>query len=131
MSCGDGAGSCGWPFFIPTPPKEQLKPPLAPPSEECYVPFDHWAYDAVQQLMDMGIVIGYPDGYFRGDRALSRYEFAMALTRLLDAVDQFQGPPGPRGEKGLPGAEGPPGPRGEPGQPDPPGHLALGGMLRT
>ncbi len=112
----------GGPFVIPTPPKGELKPPPAPsPPKECHVPFDHWAYDAVQQLMDMGIIIGYPDGCFRGDRALTRYEFAMALTRLLDAADQFQGPPGPRGEKGLVGAEGPRGPQGDQGRAGPQG----------
>ncbi|MEI6503055.1 MAG: S-layer homology domain-containing protein, partial [Armatimonadota bacterium] len=48
------------------------------------VPFSHWAYDACQQLSDLGIIIGYPDGTWRGDRPLTRYEFAMAVSRIVD-----------------------------------------------
>lgn len=48
------------------------------------VPFSHWAYDAVQRLVDEGVIIGYPDRQeFRGDRELTRYEFAMAISRLM------------------------------------------------
>jgi len=47
------------------------------------VPTDHWAYDAVNQLQKDGIVIGYPDGTYGGKRAMSRYEFAVAIARLL------------------------------------------------
>jgi len=46
------------------------------------VPTDHWAYDAIDQLQKDGIVIGYPDGTFSGKRAITRYEFAVALARL-------------------------------------------------
>jgi len=61
------------------------------------VPFDHWAYDAVQTLVDEGIIIGYPDGTFRGDRVMTRYEFAMAISRLLDIMPPPV--PGPAGAK--------------------------------
>jgi len=47
------------------------------------VPTDHWAYDAVNTLQKDGIVIGYPDGTFGGKRAMSRYEFATAIARIL------------------------------------------------
>ena len=47
------------------------------------VPTDHWAYDAVNKLQKDGIVIGYPDGTFSGKRAMSRYEFAAAIARLV------------------------------------------------
>jgi len=70
------------------------------------VPFDHWAYDAVQQLVDKGIIIGYPDGTFKGDRAMTRYEFAMAISRLLDVVEKMPGPAGPAGPQGPAGAAG-------------------------
>jgi hypothetical protein len=73
------------------------------------VPFDHWAYDAVQQLVDKGIIIGYPDGQFKGDRAMTRYEFAMAISRLLDVVKAT------KGADGAPGAVGPAGPQGPAG----------------
>ncbi len=91
------------------------------------VPFDHWAYDAVQQLVDMEIIIGYPDGTFRGNRAMTRYEFAMALSRMLDAIEippvggTEVGPPGPQGDRGVQGetgARGPEGPQGDPGEVD-------------
>ena len=50
------------------------------------VPTDHWAYDAVNQLQKDGIVIGYPDGTYGGKRAMSRYEFATAIARLLPMI---------------------------------------------
>ncbi|MHB1456581.1 MAG: S-layer homology domain-containing protein, partial [Armatimonadota bacterium] len=36
------------------------------------VPTDHWAYPAVQQLAEAGIIQGYPDGTFGGKRAMTR-----------------------------------------------------------
>ncbi len=51
------------------------------------VPTDHWAYDAVNQLQKDGIVIGYPDGTFGGKRAMSRYEFATAIARILPLLN--------------------------------------------
>ncbi|MCX6646977.1 MAG: putative porin [bacterium] len=50
------------------------------------VPADHWAYDAVQYLAGEGLVIGYPDGTYGGDRLLTRYEFAMVISRLYDDI---------------------------------------------
>ncbi len=47
------------------------------------VPRDHWAYDAVSELESLGLVVGYPDGEFKGARTLTRYEFAMVTARLL------------------------------------------------
>lgn len=83
------------------------------------VPFDHWAYDAVQTLVDQGIIIGYPDGTFRGDRAMTRYEFAMAISRLLDIIPTATGvgPAGPAGAAGVAGPAGPAGPAGGPAGP--------------
>jgi Collagen triple helix repeat (20 copies)/S-layer homology domain len=73
------------------------------------VPLDHWAYDAVRKLVEEGILIGYPRTHeFRGDRAMTRYEFAMAVSRLTDW-------PGMRGERGEPGSPGARGPAGAPG----------------
>jgi len=85
------------------------------------VPFDHWAYDAVQQLVDMGIIIGYPDGTFRGNRAMTRYEFAMAISRLLDAIETMEGAQGPAGPQGAAGSAGPAGPAGSQGPAGPQG----------
>src|SRR5262245_29015107 len=50
------------------------------------VPTDHWAYDAVNELASRGIVNGYPDGTFGGKRALARYEFAVAIQRMLQDI---------------------------------------------
>ncbi len=64
-------------------------PALANPFVD--VPLTHWAYDAVQTLAAKGVVIGYPDGTFGGQRTLTRYEFAEATARLLAYVEQYGG----------------------------------------
>lgn len=50
------------------------------------VPTDHWAYTAIQDLANKGFVVGYPDGTFSGKRAVSRYEFAMAVSRIIASI---------------------------------------------
>lgn len=50
------------------------------------VPADHWAYNALDYLTQRGVLEGYPDGFFKGDRTLTRYEFAQAIARLLDTI---------------------------------------------
>ena len=88
------------------------------------VPQGHWAYDAVTDLAKRGVFTGYPDGTFKGKRALTRYEFAVALQRLLTEVQRMidnKGPGGP-GTRSAPdgaavrGRRHPPepGPRPEP-----------------
>lgn len=47
------------------------------------VPKGHWAYDFVKDLSDKGYLVGYPDGTFKGDKSMTRYEFATALYRAL------------------------------------------------
>lgn len=47
------------------------------------IPQNHWAYDYVESLVKKGIIEGYPDGTFKGDRSMSRYEFAAMLARAL------------------------------------------------
>ena len=42
-----------------------------------------WAYQAVSQLSDQGVVEGYPDGTFKGDKNVSRYELAQIIARLM------------------------------------------------
>jgi len=79
------------------------------------VPTDHWAYQAVNELQGKGFVIGYPDGTFGGKRAMTRYEFAMAINRLWQEVSKMVGQPGPAGPAGPQGPEGPAGPQGPPG----------------
>lgn len=45
---------------------------------------DHWAYDFVKKLSDKGYLNGYPDGTFKGDAKMTRYEFAAALWRAVN-----------------------------------------------
>nr|DAQ59490.1 MAG TPA: hypothetical protein [Caudoviricetes sp.] len=47
------------------------------------VPKTHWAYDFVKDLSDKGFLVGYTDGTYKGDKAMTRYEFATALYRAL------------------------------------------------
>ena len=49
------------------------------------VPKNHWAYDYVTKLAKAGIVEGYEDGEFKGNRMMSRYEFAALLYRAINA----------------------------------------------
>ncbi len=48
----------------------------------------HWAYEAVIKLTDMGILNGYPDGTFKGNNPVTRYQLAVALYRLVKYVDE-------------------------------------------
>src|SRR5437660_10815979 len=73
---------------------------------------NHWAYAATESLRAKGIVIGYPDGYFRGKRTLTRYEFAVALDRALKQFMPVAGPQGERGGRGEQGGRGEAGPDG-------------------
>lgn len=53
------------------------------------VPPGHWAYEAVQTLIRQGILKGYPDGSFRGNSPVTRYEFAVALRDALREVSHL------------------------------------------
>ena len=92
------------------------------------VPITHWAYDAVRELARLGIIEGYPDGTFKGKQPMTRYEFAIAVYRLLEAIrtkpeirELLRGPAGPQGPQGPQGPEGPAGPPGPPGPQGPQG----------
>lgn len=50
-----------------------------------------WAYQALQSLIQRyGVMSGYPDGTFRGNRAMTRYEFAAALNRVLEKIESLR-----------------------------------------
>ncbi len=51
------------------------------------VPADHWAYDAVTQLAQDGVVEGYGDNSFRGDRNITRYEMAQIVAKAMAKTD--------------------------------------------
>jgi len=99
------------------------------------VPFNHWAYDAVSELYDAGVLIGVDaKGTYQGNRCLTRYEFATALYRAMSGDDSYlaeqakkyvkPGPAGPKGDSvtgpagpaGVAGPAGPQGPRGPQGE---------------
>lgn len=50
---------------------------------------DDWAYQAVASLSDEGVIDGYPDGTFRGDKHVSRYEIAQIVARLMAKEDSL------------------------------------------
>lgn len=114
------------------------------------VPTDHWASAGLERAALLGLVQGEPDGRFHGDRPVDRYEFAVALARLKQAVDaelarrwQREGVPAAvdavfrdqrflaalqRNEgAGAPGPAGPAGPRGPVGPPGPAGPVGPAG----
>lgn len=51
------------------------------------VPAGHWAYDAVEKLAQAGIVDGYGDNSFKGDKTISRYEFAFITAKAMEKFD--------------------------------------------
>ena len=50
---------------------------------------DDWAYQAVSDLSDQGVVEGYPDGTFKGERNMTRYDLAQVIARLMAREDQL------------------------------------------
>src|ERR1700736_4194277 len=65
-----------------------ISPAVAQPFAD--TPTNHWAYDAIAELAAKGLLEGYPDGTFKGDRAMTRYEMAMVVARLLARVETLQ-----------------------------------------
>jgi len=60
----------------------------AQPSIFADVPPKHWAYDAINQLAKDGIIDGYGDGYFRGDRTITRYEMAVIVGNAMTKANK-------------------------------------------
>lgn len=54
------------------------------------VPGDHWAYEAIDYLQQVGLVEGYPDGTFGGERPFTRYEMAMVIARVFTKMQDWQ-----------------------------------------
>ena len=54
---------------------------------------DDWAYQAVSDLSAQGVVEGYPDGTFKGERNMTRYELAQIVARLMAKEDQLNAEP--------------------------------------
>jgi S-layer homology domain len=70
-----------------------ISPAFAQPFAD--TPTNHWAYDAIAELAAKGLIEGYPDGTFKGDRAMTRYEMAMVVARLLARIESIQIPTPP------------------------------------
>lgn len=56
------------------------------------VPQNHWAFEAVDDLARRGLIIGYEDGLFKGDRTLTRYEFAEVVHRAIQRAKALNVP---------------------------------------
>jgi hypothetical protein len=54
------------------------------------VPANHWAYQYIQSLAADGVIDGYPDGKFKGDRPLTRYEMAVVVARVIAKLQENQ-----------------------------------------
>jgi len=87
-------------------------------SQATDVPPDHWAHQAVTELAEKGLVLGYPDGRFLGNRTLTRYELASIIKRVVDSLQATPGTQGPPGPAGPQGPAGPPGPLGRGASPE-------------
>src|SRR5260370_42198623 len=67
-----------------------ISPAFAQPFAD--TPTNHWAYGAIADLAAKGLIEGYPDGTFKGDRAMTRYEMAVVVARLLARIETLQVP---------------------------------------
>lgn len=74
------------------------------------VPRNHWAAEAVQKLAEVSVIKGYPDGTYRGDRPVTRYELAAALERMITFLHQSLSEPvsSPNKPTALPSPTSPP-----------------------
>ncbi len=62
------------------------------------LPTDHWAYESVRDLAELGVLEGYPDGRFDGTRAITRFEVAVVAARLLQFANDGVVPTAASGE---------------------------------
>ena len=60
----------------------------APANPFADVPAKHWSYDAVTKLAQAGVISGYGDGTFKGDRTLTRYEMATIVAKAMANADK-------------------------------------------
>lgn len=81
FSLGLLAAACGW-WFSPAGAQENYWRD---------VPEGHYAYDAVYDLVHRGVTNGFPDGTYRGRRAMTRFEIAAFITKLAQSFNQRRG----------------------------------------
>jgi hypothetical protein len=78
------------PLPPPDAPSNEALSQLTSVSQLSDVQPTDWAFQALQSLVERyGVIAGYPDGTFRGNRALTRYEFAAGLNAALDRVNEL------------------------------------------
>ena len=75
------------PTVTATPTAQPLPPPEAQPTKLIDVPDNHWAASAVYDLVKTGISQGYPDGTFRGEKKITRYETAVLLSKMIEYLN--------------------------------------------
>lgn len=76
--------------IAPLPPAPQLIARVTSVANLSDVRPTDWAFQALQALVERyGVIAGYPDGTFRGNRAMTRYEFAAGLNAALDRVNEL------------------------------------------
>ncbi|HOX27758.1 MAG TPA: S-layer homology domain-containing protein, partial [bacterium] len=65
--------------------------PMDPEAPDAFldIPQNHWAYKAVKYLIDIGLLGGYDDGLFRGDRPVSRYELSVLIAKLVSNYNRY------------------------------------------
>ncbi|QIR37283.1 iron uptake porin [Tolypothrix sp. PCC 7910] len=75
---------------IENPPQQQVMSQVTSVSQLSDVQPTDWAFQALQSLVERyGCIAGYPNGTFRGNRALTRYEFAAGLNACLNRVNEL------------------------------------------
>jgi len=65
--------------------------PIDPDDEDAFVdvPPEHWAYKAVKYLAEIGLLGGYDDSHFRGNRPVTRYELSVIIAKLVKNYNQY------------------------------------------
>ncbi|RKX57328.1 MAG: hypothetical protein DRP24_00710, partial [Thermotoga sp.] len=56
------------------------------------VPVNHWAYEAVMKMAEIGVITGMPDGTFQGNSPMTRYQVALAFYRFLNYIEKTIAP---------------------------------------
>lgn len=56
------------------------------------VPNDHWAKETVDMMAQAGVMNGYPDGTFKGEKPVTRYELSVALAKMVEFIQASQKP---------------------------------------
>jgi S-layer homology domain len=89
MACGSAAQADPGARDASPPPAavSQSATPAPAAARFADVPANHWAYAALQQLQADGLVDGYPGGYFKGQRPLTRYEAAAIVARVVTRLE--------------------------------------------